>query len=157
LVKYAAATEDLIDAYSPSEGDGGVKGVDAGASIDATTLPGASMKALCPGEVLATVSSGPANAQIKTLMRTYNVNAMKAQLILNTAMAGLESEAWKDAGKTMDTLMRQATLVKESAKLSFTIVGIAATAGGVSGALGVGSAVKAIISDGVKRPAPQAT
>jgi hypothetical protein len=169
LAKYAAATENLIDATLPSQDDGGVtqndagaadalmsmadaSGADARASTDAraatdgTTLMPMRLKGLSPEEVLATVSSGPSTSQIKTLMKAYNVNAKKAQLILNTAMAGLEAQAWNDEAKSMDTLMRQATLVKETAKLGVTIVGTAITAGGVSGVLTVAQSAKAIVS-----------
>jgi hypothetical protein len=145
LAKHAAATESLIGTYLPDQGDGGVKGGDAGA-IDAGALQPVRLKGLTPEEVMATLSSGPSTAQIKTLMNAYNVSAKRAQLILNTAMAGLDAQAWNDEAKSMDTLMRQATVVKESAKLGFVIVGTAVTAGGVSGALSVAQGAKAIVS-----------
>lgn len=128
LVKYAAETETLIAANMPKK-----------------------QVALSPEDVLATVASGPSNQQIKTLMNTYGVNAKRAQLILNTAMAGLESGAWSDLATAENKVVQTLNLIKEGSALSFTIAGTVLTAGGVSGALAAGDAAIAIIGgvDGV--------
>ena len=130
LIKYAAETEKIIDAGMPKQ---------------------AALAALSPEDVLATVSSGPSNRQIKTLMNTYGVNAKKAQVILRTAMAGLESSAWKDEAALNNTTANALTAIKETAGLTLTIAGTVATAGGVSGALTIGQAASAIITgaDGI--------
>jgi hypothetical protein len=130
LVRYAGGTESLIADNNPKHGP---------------------PTALSPEDVLATVASGPANTQIKTLMNTYGVNAKKAQLILNTAMAGLESSAWTDLAAVENQTLQTATLVKNGAALTLTIAGTVATAGAVTGALGAADAACAIVSgvDGV--------
>jgi hypothetical protein len=130
LIKYAAASEAIIAAGSPKQ---------------------AAATALSPEDVLATVASGPSNKQIKTLMNTYGVNAKKAQLILNTAMAGLESAAWNNEADLNNKAANAATLVKETASLTLTVAGTVVTAGGVTGVLTAGQAATAIISgaDGV--------
>lgn len=129
LAKYAEETETLIAVSSPKQ---------------------VAAIALSPDEVLATVSSGPSNKQIKTLMTTYKVNAKAAKEILDSAMSGLISSYDKEADFYNKAALT-ANLVKESSGLALTIAGTVVTAGGVSGALAATDAACAIISgaDGV--------
>jgi hypothetical protein len=130
LDNKAKATEALIDA----------------APVASSTL----LSTYSPDQVLATVASGPANQQLKTLMKTYQVSAVGAKNILDNAMAGLSSQ-YKQEAAFYDTAARTATLVKEGAGLAFTTVGAVATAGGATGALPLADAVVTLItgSDGI--------
>ncbi|MDD2850896.1 MAG: hypothetical protein PHY09_03230 [Desulfuromonadaceae bacterium] len=130
FIKYAAETEDLITIYNPKL---------------------VAMTALSSEDVIVTLASGPANKQIKTLMTTYGVNAKKAQLILNNAMAGYESAAWSDLAAIENQHLQTATLIKNGAGLALTVAGTVVTAGGITGAVGLVDASVAIISgaDGI--------
>jgi len=133
LATYAKETESIIDSGSYSSKSFKTKSLD-----------------LSPDAVLATVSSGPANKQIKTLMTKYQVNAHEAKTILDNAMSGLISSYNKDAD-FYDKATKTATLIKEGAGLSLTIAGSIVTAGGVTGSLALGEAAITLITgtDGI--------
>lgn len=139
LVKYAEEAEIIITASEP-------KRIAKAQPLTAASEPKmAKAEQLKPEDVLATVASGPSNAQIKTLMTSYKVNAKAAKEILDSAMTGLISSYDKEA-EFYNKAALTASMVKESAALGFTVASTIVTAGGVSGALTVGQAACAIIS-----------
>lgn len=132
LQKHAGNTEAIID------------------GIQQSSLLQIRLANLSPNDVLATVASGPANRQLRTLMTTYKIGAPAAKKMLDDAMAGLITEYNNDA-QFYDKATRVATLVKEGSGLALTVTGAVVTAGGVTGALGVIDATTTLITglDGV--------
>lgn len=131
LETYAAETESILNRMN--------------ATMGSQSLQIKAAQSLRPEDVLATVSSGPANKQLQTLMQQYKVNAKSAKEILDNAMTGLSSQYNKQA-EFYNTAARTATLVKEGAGLSLTLLGGVATAGGVTGTLSVLQAGKLLIT-----------
>lgn len=172
LIRYATKTESILATVMSESGgidaspavDGGAI-VDASAAIDAyrtemyrsfSGLPtGPALSEETPptvsaAEVLVTVSSGPSNKQLRTLMATYQVNAQTAKQMLDNAMSEL-STTYNNQAAFADKAMRTATLIKEGAGLTLTVCGAVVTAGGATGALGVADAAVTLITgvDGV--------
>jgi hypothetical protein len=82
-------------------------------------------------EVQAIVEKAPAGKQIRTLAQHLGVDAKRAQLILNQSQDMATREAWGEAGDVFEKLENQATVVKDTCKVTVYVGGIVATGGAV--------------------------
>ncbi|MBI4213425.1 MAG: hypothetical protein HY534_03880 [Chloroflexi bacterium] len=92
-------------------------------------------KTIDPKEVEAVLNAGDPRRPIATLMRAYGVNARRAQAILNTAMAGIESSAYTDEADFHDRALRAANAIKDTSALAVTIGTTYLSAGSASAAV----------------------
>ena len=95
-------------------------------------------RALSSGEVLAIVKTASTGRQLRTLMSTLNVNAKRAKLILDNAMAGIQSDVWSNEAEVNDKCLRAAVAIKETSALTLTVAGTVMTAGTATAPLAFG-------------------
>lgn len=93
-------------------------------------------------EVQAIVEKAPAGRQIRTLAQHLGVDAKRAQLILNQSQEMVIREAWGEAGDVFEKLENQATVLKDTCKVTAYVGGIVAT-GGVAGFAAAGTVAQA--------------
>lgn len=114
-------------------------------AAEATFLSAERLAAIAPSEIEAILASSQSKWPIKTLMQHYKVNAQQAKVILDDAMAGLVSTYTQRADFLTKAIL-VAQVVKDTSALTVTIGSAVATAGGVTGALGLIDATMTIIS-----------
>jgi len=82
-------------------------------------------------EISNIIDKAPMGKKIMTLAKHLGVDAKRAQLILNQDQAQVTSDAWNEAGNTLQTLENSAVNIKNGSKVSI-FVGTWVATGGTS-------------------------